>query len=402
MAGEASDMITPILQWYACVVLRTASLLFVAAAALAQGPLKKADFEGRPALVMDNGMLILTVLPRGATIASVVLPSDAGKLNPLWDPSRMTRELGQKPNAGGATGHFVCVDGFGPVSAEERAAGFPGHGEAHLQDMAVKFAQKDGKTSTAAFVTELPITRERFTRTVRMVDGENVVYVESELESLLGFDRPVCWAEHATIGSPFLEPGETVVDMPARRAHTRAYQPRPGALPHRLPPGKDFTWPMAPAFKGGKIDVRAAPLGPNSIDHTACLMDPARKLVFVSALNPRRRLLLGYVWKREEYPWLQSWENYQPTGKLARGIEISTQPFDVPRREVIQLNSIFGAPVYRWLPAQARIGTRFLLFYATAPEGMRRVDDVRLENGRLVIEDRRAKKQIVLPASLPL
>ena len=46
-----------------------------------------------------------------------------------------------------------------------------------------------------------------------MVDGENIVYVESRLENLLGFDRPVNWAEHATIGSPFLESGATVVDV---------------------------------------------------------------------------------------------------------------------------------------------------------------------------------------------
>ena len=42
----------------------------------------------------------------------------------------MAREAGEKNIFGSGAGHFVCVDGFGPVSAEEEAAGLPGHGEA--------------------------------------------------------------------------------------------------------------------------------------------------------------------------------------------------------------------------------------------------------------------------------
>ena len=46
--------------------------------------------------------------------------------------------------------------------------------------------------------------------------------------------------------------------------------------------------------------------------------------------------------------------------------------------------------------------SRFLMFYAHTPEGMRKVDDVRLENGKTVIEDRKANKQVMLIASLPI
>ena len=45
----------------------------------------------------------------------LILNDDRGGVNPLLAD----------------LGHFVCVDGFGPVSPEERAAGLPGHGEAH-------------------------------------------------------------------------------------------------------------------------------------------------------------------------------------------------------------------------------------------------------------------------------
>jgi hypothetical protein len=99
---------------------------------------------------------------------------------------------------------------------------------------------------------------------------------------------------------------------------------------------------------------------------------------------------------------VQCWDDYPPNLKMARGMEFSTQPFDVPRREVIDANSMFGAPVYRWLPAKSKIESRFLLFYTRVPEGFHKVDDVRLEGGRLVVEDRQAAKQVTLEASLPL
>src|SRR5262249_12860463 len=143
--------------------------------------------------------------------------------------------------------------------------------------------------------------------------------------------------------------------------------------------GGDFTWPMAPGTDGKKIDLRAAPRETHYLDHATTLMDPSRALEWVTALHPGKRLVLGYVFKREEYPWLQYWGNYPPTGKLARGLEFSSQPYDVPRRQAVGMGTMFDAPTYRWLPAKSKIESRFLLFYARVPEGFGRVDDVRLE-----------------------
>src|SRR5689334_8822922 len=339
------------------------SLLCAAALPAQEGGrmgIAKSSFEERPALLVANGKLEATVLLQGGAMAALRLSDDPGRLSPLWDPARMARESGRKNPFNSATGHFICVDGFGPVSPEEQAAGLPGHGELHLQTVDVLDSRYEGGVTVLKMGAKLPMLQETYTRTLRMADGENVIHVESELTSLLGFDRPVCWAEHATIGAPFLEPGVTVVDMPAARARTRPHEPEKALLPHRLPSAKDFTWPLAPGISGESIDLRAAPANPNSGDHTTCLMDPARKLVWVTALHPGRRLVLGYLFRREDFPWVQNWEYYPADGTLARGMEFSTMPFDVPRREAIQLNSMFDAPTYRWLPARSKIGSRFL------------------------------------------
>ena len=363
--------------------------------------LRKTTFENRPALIMSNDKMEFTILTTGGSLANLVLADDPEKLSPYWNPVRMARESGVTLPAGSAMGHFVCVDGFGPVSTEENAAKLPGHGEAHTVPWEVAFSGKLASISTLAFKAELPIVQETFTRTFRMVDGENIIHVQSELESHLGFDRPVNWAEHATIGAPFLAPEVTVVDLSGKQGKTLKHPPKQ-ALPLRLASFQDFEWPMAPQSSGGPTDLRAVPATPNSLDHITCLMDPSRRLVWVTAINMAKQMILGYVFKRNEYPWLQDWEFYPASLKMARGMEFATQPFDVPRREAIQTNSMFGTFTYRWLPAKSKIESRFLLFYAKTPEGFRKVDDVKLEGGKLIVEDRQNGKRIVLEASLPL
>jgi hypothetical protein len=183
---------------------------------------------------------------------------------------------------------------------------------------------------------------------------------------------------------------------------TRPYASQSANPPHRLADAQEFRWPMAPGAAGGHIDVRPAPATAPVGDHTTSLMDQSRRLVFVTALHPDRQLLLGYVFRREEYPWTQLWENYPANGRLARGLEFATQPFDLPRREVIEQNSLFGTPTYRWLPAKATISSSFLMFYARTPAGLRQVDDVVLENGRIVITDRASGQVLTLAASRAL
>lgn len=358
-----------------------ATLLSFTFAASAQ---KDVVIDGRPALDLSNDKLILTMRKQGGSMVRLLLSDDAKSVNPLH--ARL--------------GHFVCVDGFGPVSEEERKAGLPGHGEANRVPWEMTSSERKDGVLAVAFSATLPLVQEVFRRTVRMVDGENVVYIESELENLMAFDRPVNWGEHSTIGPPFLERGKTVVEMSARRAMTRSHESQTDGQPHRLASFKEFAWPMAPGLNGESIDVRPVPTAAPIGDHTTSLMDPSRKLVFVTAFHPEQRLLLGYVFRREEYPWTQLWEFYPAASeRLARGLEFAVQPFDMPRRDVIQTNSMFDTPTYRWLPAKSTIGSAFLMFYVRTPEGFRKVDDVTLDGGKLTIRDRTSGAEMTLPAS---
>jgi len=351
----------------------------------AQRPVDRGTFDGKTVINLSNDKLSLALRTVGGAMVRLVINDDAGQLNPFE-----------------GLGHFLCVDGFGPVSKEEEAAGLPGHGEAHRVAWDLVSSTNENGVRTLEFGAALPLVHETLHRTLRLIDGESVIYIDSELESLLAFDRPVNWGEHATISGSFLEPGKTVTDMSATRAMTRSYESEAVDPPdhHNLADLKEFKWPMAPTVAGTLADMRVSPTLTPVMDQTTSLMDPSRRLAFVTALHPERHALLGYIFRREEYPWIQIWDSYPGGGRRSyRGMEFAVQPFDLPRRDVIQAGSMFDTPTYRWLPANSKITSSFIMFYTRTPDGFSQVDDVVLENGAITIEDRRHGKKIVLKAS---
>lgn len=303
-------------------------------------------------------------------MASFTLTGDESRTNLVWDPERFSQEA-----FGPSKGHFLCVDGFGPVTEAEQAAGLPGHGEANKLPWEVVRATE----SSATFRVRLPLAQETLTRTITMAQNERVVLVETELESEVAFDRVILWAEHATIGAPFVALGKTVVDQSARRCQTKPYQ-EPGLS--RFPSGENFEWPHLP----GHGDLRVAPAKNGVHEHIGCLMATEREDEFVTAINTETNLLLGYLFPRRDFPWIQHWMHYPEDGAYAWGLEFGMQPYDMTKTEVLALSPMFATPTFRWLPAKSKLSTRFLMFAAEVPPGFDRVIDVRLEGGMLVIE----------------
>src|SRR5215813_2526439 len=292
-------------------------ILLIVGAAFAQAPFHRSgQFEQQPALVIANDKLEAAISATGAAMVNLALLDDSERLSPLWNPNRMARELNQPPRSRpGSYGSFICVDGFGGQSPDERTAGLPGHGEAQSQAFEVRESRREGKTGVLTVHARLPLVQENFTRTFRMVDGENVIYVESSLASEVAFDRPVSWAEHTTIGSPFLQAGVTLSSISGSRAQNRPYQGagNPGAE-RRLASGVNFTWPLAPGLDGRLIDLTAPPENAHYLDHATVLVDPTLTLGWVATVNTAKHLILGYIFKRDD-PWVQNWGNFPENGK---------------------------------------------------------------------------------------
>ena len=337
----------------------------------------------------------VSVLEGGGHICELNL-NECDGVNPLWRPqwktidpykytvAKHSRTYGSLPDGrllAGIAGHNLSFDYFGPPSKDEVAAGHSTHGEAP----SVKWQFKRALGTSPATLhcrALLPDAQIKFVREISADERNPVVYCEETATNLGTFDRPISWNEHVTFGPPFVQSDVTLFDMPATRAKTcpASYSSRP-----LLKANAEFAWPIAPAARGGCLNLRTVPQA--KFEHyTAQLLDPKLKLAFISACNPPAGLLVVYLFHRADFPWVGNWverfhQSHAPWngGTFCRGLEFSTTPFAMPRRETVEQHRMFGETVYRWLPAKSEVNVRYVILLLRVPTDFRGVKSATVE-----------------------
>jgi hypothetical protein len=96
--------------------------------------------------------------------------------------------------------------------------------------------------------------------------------------------------------------------------------------------------------------------------YTAHLMSAAQEHAFFVAFSPTARLAFGYVWRRDDFPWLGIWRENRSRpdapwngATLACGMEFGASPMPESRREMINRGRLFDVPTFRWIPAKSRV-----------------------------------------------
>lgn len=348
--------------------------------------------HGRAGYRIETDWGRVGILEGGGHICEANLKA-CGELNPLWippwktidpqdySPLRHTRWYGPLPDGpllAGIAGHSLSFDHFGPPSKEEIAAGRSTHGEApSVQWKLQPVRNVRGPTLQASAI--LPEAQLHFMRTISLDPRWPVVYCEEQARNLSAFDRPISWNEHVTFGPPFVEPGITIFDMPATRGKVcpAGYSSRP-----LIKPDAEFKWPLAPAIRGGILNLRTIPHRQFG-NYTAQLLDPAARIAFTSACNPRLCLLVVNAFRRADFPWVGRWlESFYRSqapwrGRtLCCGMEFSSTPFSIPRRETVDQSRLFGEKTYRWLPAKSMVAIRFIMLLFKIPGDFRGVRNV--------------------------
>lgn len=365
--------------------------------------------DGRPGYRIDAAWGHVAVLEGGGHICEISLNS-VPEVNPLWkppwttiDPQRYSpdkhhRVYGPPPDGrllSGIAGHSLSFDHFGPPSVAETAAGLATHGEAPSAKWR-KLKSGASARATLRYGATLREAQIDFVRTISLDPKNPLVYCEEHAKNLSSYDRPISWNEHVTFGPPFLQCETTIFDMPATRAKvcSPSYTER-----IFLQPDADFTWPNAPRKDGGHSNLRTTP-DQRFGHYTAQLLDPSLQIAFISACNPRQRLLLAYVFRRLDFPWVGNWEERNNRtvapwkGKtFCRGMEFSTTPFAIPRRDTVDQGRLFGEQTYRWLPAKSDLVIRYLILLLTVPEDFGGVKEVVIEQGQTCVTESGAQRR---------
>lgn len=359
--------------------------------------------HGRSAVALQNSSLQAVFTPGGGHLAALRL---AGiNVNPLWEPPWPSIEPDQQASPladvygtgiegkllSGILGHHLCLGHFGGPSAEEAKQGLGVHGEAPVRNWRVeKGAGQAEEADGITMQVHLPITQMDVMRRAWLLPDSPVLHVQESVTSRLGFDRPFGWCQHVTLGEQFLEEGHTFFDASVNRG--RVYPFDLGGH-DTLASGEEFIWPNAPRKDGKTDDLRIYPREPKTGDFVSLLTGEDSQWAWFTAMNIRLSLLIGYIWKRADFPWLDIWEeNRSRTQKpwngqtVVRGLEFANQPMPANYRTLASLHPMLGQPALAWLPAKATLLTAYSAWLCRVPTGAKMVRGVYLDQDKLQVE----------------
>ncbi len=319
--------------------------------------------NGRRSIVLENDDARVVVDLLGGSI--VEFRHKALDLNPLvW------RDDGPVEEAR-SMGHFLCLDRWGQPSEAEKANGMPGHGEAtKVAWEVVQEPAANGEWIEAGMRASLPMAGLLVERRLRLARNAAWLEVEETVTNQNKLSRAYNIVQHPTLGPPFLD--ESVL------VDSNAAQGFPQGVPLDAIEASAAAWPLA---RHGERTVNLRFLSddhdPNVVSYVV-----EDETGWVTAVNPRRRLLVGYLWKTAEYPWLNIWRNVVEGKPLARGLEFGSTGLHQPFPVLAEKPHVFGRPTFDYLDAGESHTRTYQAFLVEVPESYQGV--AQIENGELI------------------
>ena len=338
--------------------------------------------NGRKVVWVENEHLQIAMAHGGGHIAALRFPGMAESANPFWQPPWSSLEPGNVTSAivdrdyGGAPegrllasilGHSLALDLYGPASKEESAAGGVTHGQVGV----LPWEWKSSGPATLLGECRDTFAKLHFSRQLQL-KGTGLL-IEERVENLCGWDRPIGWQQHVSLGLPFICEGfwaRSNCDLGG--THPDDF----GAGAH-LEPGVEARWPLAPRRDGGACDYRI-PLARDitANDFSGFQVSPSDEYGAFVAGNTQFAFAIFYLWPRKFFPWMGVWDEQNareanPWAKRTsvRAYEFGVSPFPLGRRDMLAIPYFLNQPTYVMLPGGGTLWVRYVLgIFLRAPE----------------------------------
>jgi len=322
-------------------------------------------------VVLEGATARLVVDLAGGSIGEFRLNESA--LNPLNWGTPGPAEQGSR-----GFGHFLCLDRWGPPSAAEGARGMPYHGEAaQVVWRTEEEPHRQAGYLAAQMQAQLPLAGVSIRRRLRLSATVAMGRVQEDVTNERALGRVYNSVQHPTIGPPFLD-ATTVVDCNGRRGFAQG-----NPLPH--PEEPSFFWPAALDRDRRSVNLRHLTDTPDPNVVSYVIDEP---LGWVTAATPARGLLIGYVWKTSDYPWVSLWRDVQGGQPAARGLEFGTTGLHQPFPILTQVGRIWDRPLVAYLDAGETQTRTYSVFLLKIPADFAGVERISISGSRLVLRER--------------
>ncbi|MFC1607429.1 hypothetical protein ACFL47_05605 [Candidatus Latescibacterota bacterium] len=275
-------------------------------------------------------------------------------------------------------GHLICFDRWGAPTKQELENGMPYHGEAtHVEWQVLSQPALNNGSIKAEMMCELPMGGLQLKRTMELRENAPITMVREEITNIAKLGRIYNIIQHPTISPPFLD--ETVlVDTNAGKGFMQE-SPMPN------PEEPAIYWPHV-AYKGDIADIRRLEDNPRPSLVTYVFSED-EEYGWVTACNPGQKLLVGYIWKLTDYPWLSFWRFVKDGKPKARGLEFGTSGLHKPYPTLVEKGTILDRPLYEYIDAGETITKSYTLFMAKLPQDYKGVSKIDYKDNVITLHE---------------
>ena len=326
-------------------------------------------------ILLENNKILLTINLAGGSYSDFHLKELA--LNPFnWEIEDKTMPPFK--------GHFVCFDRWGPPSEGERLNGFRHHGEVNTQNWELL----DTSSTSSTMLCTLPVGNLELTRHISLIGEESAFLVTEKIKNLNKYGRMFNIVQHATIAPPFLDK-TTLFDNNT----DKGFEDKEDGSLHQEEPV--FYWPEA-IHQGERINLRQFQ---DPCPRVSSFVYNQKEVYgWVTASSPAQQLMLGYLWKIEEYPWINFWRSMENGIPAAFGMEFGTTGLHEAFPVIAKKGKIFGRNIYDFIDANEVISKSFICFMAKIPTDYKGVGEIHLNDSELRIKEKsKTPREIYYP-----
>lgn len=286
-------------------------------------------------------------------------------------------------------GHFLCLGRWGAPTEGEMKAGVPHNGQAGNQLWTV--LQKTDNSFLHIQATA-PLDGIVADRKIYFDENNPVFGVTDKIKSTLSVGRLFNIVQHATIGVPFLSKS-TTIDTNADRGFMQHLS---YPAPHKF----EYTWPLGIIDSTGKtVDLTRSDTSKSYV--STHLFD--KEIGWITASSPDCGLMIGYIWKTREYPWLNVWHEMKNGQPCAKGLEFGTTGIGQSYADLLKLDTRFhNQNSFFFLDALESFEKSFICFQVKIPPSYKGVKEVKIENNVIVIIEKGVKQTHNMTIDTPL
>lgn len=348
------------------------SVLALCMVAAVSASIADQGIEGRKRLKLESLKASVTYDLAGGAMADFHRTKDG--LNPFTWNRPEKGDTAPRP-----MGHFICFDRWGQPSENEGKNGMPFHGEATSVDWSVLFGpSKEGDAVSATMQCALPMGGLTLTRTAKLSGTSPVLTVREVIQNKNKLGRVYNIVQHPSIAPDFLDES-VIVDSNAWKGYMQE-------SPWPTPEEPVIYWPFV-AYKGTLVDLRRLNAEADPAVTSFVFKDDAPQ-GWVTACNPGKGLMVGYVWDVGEYPWLNIWRNTKDGKPAARGLEFGTTGLHRPFKDMLEKHAIFGKTLCEYVDAGVSVEKSYVVFLAEIPGSYKGVAELARSEGKIVIRER--------------